>query len=159
MNDMEMLVVRVAHAEMTKWGLIKQGWKINLDNGKRRAGYCAYNKKVISLSRHFIRLNIKNLPQVVDTIRHEIAHAIAGPEKYRSGKTIHHGDRWKVAAVRVGAKPERCFSLDDVNMPKGNVVANCCDNEYRLHRMPRRNAMTYRICRSCKGRLRFARVG
>lgn len=189
MTELEIIVLQIAHGEMEKWGLIKEGWKLELDNSIRRAGCCMYQRKVISLSRHMINRNAaKRMAQVVDTIRHEIAHAIAGPDKFydRYGRlrNRHHGDKWKGAAVLVGANPKRCYDSTELDMPsryevaverrqraaaraangptrqrreEKNVVAHCCGNEYRRTRMPRKNARSYRICNYCRSKLEWYR--
>ncbi|HXP48579.1 MAG TPA: SprT-like domain-containing protein, partial [Bacteroidia bacterium] len=61
---------------MEKHELPIKGWRITLDNAKRRFGMCKHGPKIISLSRPLIALN---KPQRVEqTILHEIAHALAG---------------------------------------------------------------------------------
>ena len=46
------------------------------DNAKRRAGCCDYRRKRISLSGYFTEHN--NKTEVMNTILHEVAHALAG---------------------------------------------------------------------------------
>lgn len=94
-------------------GLMRQhglnGWTFEFDNAKRRAGVCRYRCKVISLSRHYVRLNADNYEDIRDTILHEIAHAIAG---FKAA----HGPAWKAVCRRIGAKPERCYDSSKVIM-------------------------------------------
>lgn len=150
MNLKELAVVAIAQKEMEKWGLPALGWRFAFDNAKRRLGMCDYKTKTISLSRHMVRLNFDtNLDEIIDTIRHEIAHALAG---FKAG----HGSDWKGYAVLVGAKPRRCGG-EDIEMPKGNVRAVCgCGKTHTRMRMPRRG-YTY-SCRTCKYILNYRRV-
>lgn len=55
-------------------------------------------KHAIELSRFIVRLARED---VVDTIRHELAHAAAGIKE-------GHGRRWQEAATQLGARPHRC---------------------------------------------------
>jgi len=47
------------------------GWQIRFDHARRRAGLCDYNRKVISLSRHYARY--AEARHIKDTLLHEIA--------------------------------------------------------------------------------------
>jgi hypothetical protein len=49
-----------------------------MDSAVRRFGTCRYSRKLITLSRQLIELN--DQARVLDTILHEIAHALAGPK-------------------------------------------------------------------------------
>ena len=59
-------------------------------------GLCSYKNRVISLSVPYMQIVPANL--VEDTILHEIAHAMVGPE-------AGHGPIWKKMAEYVGCKP------------------------------------------------------
>jgi hypothetical protein len=61
--------------KMVEHGLVNLGWKVNWDDAKKRFGYCSVSKKVISLSRPLTEANPES--EVLDTILHEIAHALA----------------------------------------------------------------------------------
>lgn len=137
-----LIATTIAFCEMNKWGLYPS-WTFAFDNAKLRAGACFHRSKKITLSRHFVENNSKEA--VLDTLRHEIAHALAGPK-------AHHGQQWKVLAVKVGANPTRCYD-STVEMPKGNITADCCGVTYHRYRAPRKNARSYQICRSCRRRL------
>ena len=51
-------------------------WRLEFDRACERAGLCDFTRKTISLSRHFVELNL--VDDVVNTILHEIAHALVG---------------------------------------------------------------------------------
>lgn len=126
-------VPHIATYLLEKYGLLQQGWSFAWDNARRRAGACHYGTKRVTLSRHFVALNVADKPEeVMDTILHEVAHALAPGN--------HHGDEWKAACVLVGAKPQRCYDSKEVAMPQGKYVATCggCGNQYRRHKAPKR---------------------
>lgn len=71
-------------------------WQVQFDNTSRRLGVCRHSRKVISLSRQHIAVGADDT--ILDTIRHEVAHALAGPGH-------GHGAVWKELAVKLGADP------------------------------------------------------
>lgn len=88
-------------------------WQFKFDGAKRRNGCCNHSKKIISLSRHYVRLNSEEL--VTDTILHEIAHALTPGAK--------HGPEWKSMCAEIGARPQRCKT--NVASTRPNYVAIC----------------------------------
>lgn len=109
---------------MVGHGLTAAGWIFRFDHSKLRFGVCRHHRKVISLSRHLTELN--NEEQVIDTIKHEIAHAIVG---------VGHGHdaTWKRMAAQCGAKPERCYD-HGVTQPKGKYQGVCMDCGHTFER-------------------------
>jgi predicted SprT family Zn-dependent metalloprotease len=144
-------VPHIAHHLLGKYNLAQQGWVFRWDNAKRRAGACWYYRKVISLSRAYVNLNIKERPDdVIDTILHEIAHALAG---CREG----HSKVWKAMCARIGARPERCTDRA-VMMPVGRLTATCgnCGKVFHRHKHFRHGKWCY--CTACgpeQGKLVF----
>lgn len=138
-------------------GLMRQhgleSWTFEFDNAKRRAGVCRYRCKLISLSRHYVRLNADNYEDIRDTILHEIAHALAG---FKAA----HGPAWKAVCRRIGAKPERCYDSSKVVMPKGSLQATCggCLTVFTRHKAVRKGSWRYCVkCGKDKGRLTFTK--
>ena len=72
------------------------GWRLDFDRARRRAGVTRYAERTISLSSLIVPLC--TVDQVRDTVLHEIAHALVGPEH-------GHGPVWKKTAVELGALP------------------------------------------------------
>lgn len=108
---------RILIQELEKWGLRAQGWKGVFNNRTtRRLGQCSYTKKQIELVTFYVENNSEEL--VVDTIKHEVAHALAGPG-------AGHGPKWKEWCLKVGAHPVARWKGPDV----GLVVK---PNKYRL---------------------------
>jgi len=139
----EQLALRV----MAHWGLTARGWRFSFDRAKKRFGSCRHHEKRITLSRPLTEIGSE--ADVLDTIRHEVAHALAGP---RAG----HGPKWKAMAEQVGAKPERCG--EGPLLRDGNYVAVCptCGRAYYRYRRPKRG--TVYLCRQDRSRISFRPV-
>ncbi len=130
----------IAGREMTKHGL--QGWTFALADAKRQLGVCKYRTKRIEIAEYYAR----NSPPeaVLDTLLHEIAHAIAGP-------AAGHGPAWKAVAFRLGATPRACDTSHATVVMPGDWQATCptCLNTY--HRYKRPASLTGYRCR-CEAR-------
>ena len=107
----------IARAEMDQWGLTEAGWTFVIDpDPKRRLGQCRYREKEVALS--LLRIQHDSAEDVVNTIRHEIAHAIhyerRGDELFERRwtgrkwvrKIAPHGREWKAIAREVGMTTE-----------------------------------------------------
>lgn len=88
----------------------------------------------IRLSKPLTALNA--LEQVSDTLRHEIAHAIA---PLNAG----HGPQWKAACHLTGARPTRCYNSTDVELPPARWSFRCdaCGFVGQRERKPSRTAL------------------
>jgi len=117
-----------ASREMTKHGL--HGWTFGLADTKRRLGVCKYGKKRIEIAEYYAL----NSPQesVLDTLLHEIAHAIAGPK-------AGHGPAWKAVALRIGATPRACDNSEEAVVQSGDWQATCaaCKKVFHRYKQPR----------------------
>jgi len=143
---------KLANELMTLHGLIAPTWSFKFDSAKRRFGVCKYSrlsgsviKGEIGLSKHLVLLNDEE--KVRDTILHEIAHAL----------TPGHGHdyAWRCKCIEIGAKPERCYSSNEVNtipLSQYKYLATCggCGKEYGLHKMTAKRQRTKSSCR-CQG--------
>lgn len=138
--DLEELAVIAGH-EMRKHGL--HGWKFGLTGSKRQLGVCKFRSKRIEIAEFHAR---NNPPATgLDTLRHEIAHAIAGPG-------AKHGPAWKAVAIRVGAAPRACDNSDETVVTPGDWQASCpaCERTYHRYRPPK--ALNGYRCK-CEARL------
>lgn len=69
-----------------------------------RIGNCNYKKRIISLQPNYVELNPED--KVLDTILHEIAHAL----------TPKHGHNkfWKRKAIEIGCNGQRCYKKGEI---------------------------------------------
>ena len=119
-------------------------WYFEFDNAVTRFGCCHYGGKkgyCISLSRKLVEIN--NESQVLDTILHEIAHAM----DYEERGDTDHGTNWKRIAIEIGCNGERCYDLSEVKQPKMKYTTECgnCGNTNGKMRKPKRRP----ACGSC----------
>ena len=130
----------IASREMMKHGL--QGWTFGLADTKQRLGVCKYRTNRIEIAEYYAL----NTPQksVLDTLFHEIAHAIAGP-------AARHGPVWKAIAIRLGALPRACDHSPDTVTHPGDWQATCAACKKIFHRYRRPRSLSGYRCR-CKAR-------
>lgn len=127
-----------------------EGWAFRFNRNKRRLGVCKQDEKLIELSEHYVLRNSQD--HILDTILHEIAHAIVGTEH-------GHDDIWKAMCLRIGASPSSCSST--AVMPDGYWQARCpgCATVFTRHRRPRRLRGRYCVaCGPVQGQLIFADI-
>ena len=87
-------IAAMARALMDEHGL--DAWTFAFLEAERRLGDCHFQERVIRVGRaHALDASEA---EIRDTILHEIAHALAGPE-------ARHGPEWKAHAKRIGATP------------------------------------------------------
>jgi len=127
---------------LNEHNLVSQGWTVKLGRGSRRLGLCSYSRKLIKLSRHHI-LNGTDA-EIMDTIRHEVAHALAGP-------FAKHGPEWKMWARKLGATPRSHTKSISYEMPY-KFILHCPVCQQDIQR--RRNRVGGRrlqilACRKC----------
>src|SRR3954452_2709962 len=115
--DLEQLEA-IAAQEMKQHGL--HGWTFGLAKTRRRLGVCKYRAKRIEIAEYYARHSPEG--SVLDTLRHEIAHAIAGP-------AANPGPRWKAGAVRLVATPRACDASPETVMTPGDWQATCSSCE------------------------------
>ena len=139
----------IAGQEMIKHGL--HGWSFGLTDAKRQLGVCKYRSKRIEISEYYA-LN-SPAQSVLDTLLHEIAHAIAGP-------AARHGPAWKAVAIRLGAMPRACDSSGQAVVEPGDWQATCpaCKKIFPMYRRPR-NLSGYRCRCEAGSPLTFEYVG
>ena len=119
---------------MRRHGL--EGWTVKLDHARRRAGQCDYTRRVISLSRHYVRH--ADAAHINDTILHEIAHALVGP---------HHGHDavWRRKAREIGCSATRCHTLTFATAP---WVMRCPNGCFEVARHRRKAGLVCATCRT-----------
>lgn len=129
--------------------LAHRGWTFDYDKAKKRFGCCSYRKKQISLSLPLVQLNLNNPIQIIDTILHEIAHAL---EK-EVFKTNGHGKSWKWLAKVAGCKPERCYSSSEVEPVKAHYIYQCpnCKREINRYKKTNNKVACGQCCKKYNG--------
>jgi predicted SprT family Zn-dependent metalloprotease len=103
-------------------------WSFGFNRRRRSLGLCDYHRQAIELSLHFIERNGPDA--ILDTLLHEIAHALVGPGH-------GHDAAWKGMCSRVGARPVACRRAE---MPAGRWRATCggCGKLIHRYRRPKR---------------------
>ncbi|NOX50350.1 MAG: transcription elongation protein SprT [Gammaproteobacteria bacterium] len=115
-------------------------WQVRLDHAKQRCGLCNYSAQIISLSRHFIEANDE--VEILNTILHEIAHALVGPGHA-------HGVKWQKVAARIGARTAPTAGESTV-MPQPGWGLHCRDCSSLVAMRFRRCLDLSRVrCRQC----------
>lgn len=89
---------KMARQLMAEHGL--RDWYFWWDRAKRRFGCCHYRRKLITLSLPLTEAE-PDKGRVRNTILHEIAHALVGPEH-------GHNRVWRSKAISIGCNGQRC---------------------------------------------------
>lgn len=124
-------------------------------NSKQAIGACVFKARTgepykIELSKRWVQ--VLEEQEIIDTILHEIAHAIAG-------RHANHGPAWKAACRRLGARPERLAKLEQSvskrfheQNSKYHVTCETCDFEYYINRYGRKWQQNLYLCPNCRTR-------
>lgn len=127
-----------ADALMRQHGL--DGWTVKLDHARRRAGQCDYSRRVISLSRHYVRY--ADPAHIHDTMLHEIAHALVGPNH-------GHDAVWRRKAREIGCTGTRCHTLTFAAAP---WMMRCPNGCFEVARHRRKAGL---VCAECRTPVSF----
>lgn len=123
--------LRDAYA-MAEHLLVRHGlpdWQVTFDSAKRRAGVCRYADKTIGLSGPLTALH--SYDDVRDTVLHEIAHALAGPEH-------GHDAHWRKVAMGIGCSGDRCVSTDSPRVKAAWLGVCSAGHTQERHKRPER---------------------
>ena len=106
----------------------------------------------VRLSRHLLTAGTD--AQIEDTLRHEIAHAVAYVRHGR--KALGHGPLWRAVAREVEAAP-RATCREGLDLPAPHqLVCERCGATVGLYRRPKHAASAYRH-KGCGGTFRATR--
>lgn len=112
-----------------------QDWDIRIGSARNMAGMCNYSRKQITMS--LFLANARSRENTVDTILHEIAHAL-------TPKDGGHGKEWKAMASAIGADPSRCFDPSEIDLSKRyRFIGFCAKHRDNVVKANRRS---YRSC-------------
>lgn len=125
---------------------LESGWQFGFDLAPSRGGICKYNEKQLSLSITYCLRASK--AEIIDTILHEIAHAIVG---HRHG----HDAVWKAAAARIGCTAERCHRVKHT-LPRWQGRCGC-EKKWERQRLTRRTRTW--ICTTCRNKIIWKQIG
>lgn len=112
---------------LAEFGVDRDGWRVAWNRRKSSYGLCRYDTKRLELSGPLVDVNDPKL--IEDTIRHEIAHILAGPGG-------GHGPAWKEMCAVTGATPRACTAGNGVS-PRwiGVCPVEGCDVRLERHRL------------------------
>lgn len=114
-------------------------WTFAFDSSVTRLGLCSHRRKTISLSLHCTAVNTEEI--VVNTILHEIAHALVG-----SGHG--HNQTWKEKAQEIGCNGHRLGLIMTKATPRYRITCSGCQIHHDFYRKPQR--MNRRYCTKCQ---------
>lgn len=101
----ERQIIAHTHELLAEFGV--EGWNVVMNARLTQTyGRCNYTARKIEISTKLAKIN--SADRTEDTIRHEIAHVLAGPG-------TGHGPAWKRACGVTGAPPRACFSSSNTN--------------------------------------------
>ena len=141
-------LIAVAAELLHRHGLDVRGWRLEFRRYGHRLGSCCSRKRVIALNDYYAENNGEG--PVLDTLLHEIAHALVGP-------ALGNGPVWKAMARKLGCIPKAC-SKTGLTLRLGNYQATCPTCAHQFHKYRRPKPVRY-YCPSCgkeRGRLVFA---
>lgn len=152
------LARQLAEQLMHEHGLPEDGWRFAWGHGRRTLGSASIRPrkritdgrvvidtiKIIRLSKHFARHN--NEPVVRETILHEIAHALVGPEH-------GHGPAWKAKCRELGIPAERLAPPETPTAQGPPPLAVICEGCKRIvarrFRRPSASVQRRMFCKAC----------
>ena len=123
---------------------LEPGWKFGFDLAPARGGICRHTEKRITLSVTYC-LKASEL-EIIDTILHEIAHAIVGPGH-------GHDAVWKAAAQRIGCTAERCHRVQHT-LPRWRGQCRC-GKQWKRQRLTRQSRTG--LCPACGDKIQWKR--
>lgn len=91
--------------EMINEFLPGRGWRFRYDVASERGGCCRYLDRTISMSRWLVTMWTEEA--ILDTLLHEIAHAMGREEHLVPPGSASHGIEWRLLARSIGSRGER----------------------------------------------------
>jgi len=138
-----------------EFNAIEENYKLVFTNNKstfgrhviRRRGFLADTNKSIELSQWMIENSKEDdMDLWIDTILHEIAHAI----DHKMRGTSDHQWQWKQIAITVGCKPSASARNETVvGASKYTITCPKCGNQRNGHKFSRAIAQGRKSCGKC----------
>lgn len=101
-----------ARNELNKHGLQKWGVRLNNSGGTGYLGFCDHTNQVIILNSHHVDIHTE--PDIKNTIRHEIAHALVGAKH-------GHDEIWAAKASEIGC--DNTSACSNLSLPPALIDA------------------------------------
>ena len=121
-------LVGIANKLFEQHGLTDFGWRLEFRNYGHRIGCCYSGHRIIALDAFYADNNSE--ANVLDTLLHEIAHALVGAHH-------RHGPMWKAMALRLGCIPKACSKTDILVRPgKYQAICPTCARPFHKYRKP-----------------------
>ena len=119
------------------FNLTNLGWNFKFNDKKQAVGFCSPKVRTIYLSKWFVENANRNFEMWVNTMVHEIAHAI----NYHLGGR-GHDNQWKHIFFSLGGNGQRCASdityNDILEKPVSKYTVTCPNGHTRpAHRFSR----------------------
>ena len=131
-------------------GLDVRGWRLEFRRFGHQLGRCCSGRRIIAINDFYA--DNDHEPHVLDTLLHEIAHALVGP-------VAGHGPTWQAMARKLGCNP-KARSKTGVRIRPGNWQASCPTCAHTFHKYRRPKFVVGYYCPRCgkeNGKLVFCR--
>lgn len=153
LGDVQQLAVNLMGKEFTvrdvrgnkhTLSALELGYHFEFSSAKRRNGSISYTRKLITLSKPTVKVNLHQVDGPVrNTILHEIAHAFSYHIYGKNGRG--HDYKWRDIATQIGCSGERCTSKYESPKGKYTLVCDSCGQEHQMYRKPKLD----RSCGKC----------
>ena len=142
-----LIITKELYEYYAKLHNLPKKWTFIFDNACNRCGQTSYRDSTISLSKKYITGDKISKAQVVNTILHEIAHALCPGEQ--------HNEVWKRKALEIGCDGKVCNEIEPFAKATWILRCNkgCCYSERY-----RRSNIGNKCCRKCREKLYFCKV-
>ena len=129
------------------YNMTRMNYRLAFNNNKSRWGYQTTRGRRIELSEWMMETHEENMNFWIDTVLHEIAHAIDCDIRGRS----NHDWRWRNIALAIGCNGERTGTLKVTNTKASKYTIKCtnCGHERQGHKHSRAIAQGRKSCGKC----------
>jgi predicted SprT family Zn-dependent metalloprotease len=115
-TPMNLIDANTAAHQLVSHHLAGQGWRIGWNTNKSRMGVCKYATKTLEFSSILMK-EVSN-EEAINTILHEIAHALMGPGH-------DHSAAWAAQHRAIGGNGKRCWNNPELIAKVAKWVMTC----------------------------------
>jgi len=124
-------------------------WRLKFSEAKRRLGCCRYQPKTIDISFHHLYNGTNE--EVLNTLKHEIAHAL----DYIINHKVGHTSSWKAIARSLGLRnPKATTAVSYQTRTKYDILCPICGVIGGRHQKRQGNY----TCRKCGSTVSFRKM-